>query len=102
MGETDGKSYEHLIQQALPALQSKKSELISLGYEDVTIQLLIDCLTAHVWKKKRPNKIHKMVQDILNLKPSVYMTFMTTTTYTLDDDLMSSITAVTGKNEDKT
>lgn len=95
MGKTDKKEYEELIRLALPALQSKKNELISLGYEDVTIELIIDCLFKNSWKIKAPDKIYKIVQDILNLKPSIYMNFMTTTAYSLDDDLMSSITAVT-------
>lgn len=102
MGQEDGNDYEQLIRQALPALQSKKSELISLGYEEVTVKLIIDCLLKNSWKEERPNKIYKIVQDILNLKPSAYMSFMTTKAYSLDDDLMSSITAITGQNEDKT
>lgn len=100
MNETDGNQSESLIEQAFPAIESKKDELILLGYEDVTTKLIIDCLMQSVWKKGMPHKIHNIVQDIFSLKPSVYMSFMTTTAYSLDDDLLSSINAVTGNSED--
>lgn len=101
MNETDGNHFEQLLKQALPALQSKKEELIVLGYDDVTVQAIVDCLHYHIWKKKRPNKLYKIVQDILNLKPSVYMNFITTTAISLDDDLLKSISAVTGTSENE-
>lgn len=96
------EQFNKLIEKSLPALESKRQELISLGYEDVTAQLIVDCLLDSVWKNNRPSQIHKIVQDILNLKSAVYMTFMTTRAHMADDDLMSSITTITGENEAKT
>lgn len=95
----DDQQTAKLVEKAFPALESKLNELNSLGYEEVTIKQIIDCLLQNAWKRNIPNKIHIVVQDILSLKPSIYMSFITTGTYSMEDDLMSSIHAVTN-NED--
>src|SRR5690625_1737405 len=100
MEELSNEAFNHLLEKASPAIESKKNELHSLGYEDVTNDLVIDCLQMMIWKKNRPNQIYKIVQDILNLKSSTYMSYISSKTY-VDDDLMSSITAVIGENEDE-
>ena len=85
----------------LPALESKKSELRIVGYSDVTIDKLWDCLMARVWKSNPSKRLHEVIQDVFHLPPSVYMNFLTNEAYNLEDDLMSSIAAVTGKSEDR-
>src|SRR5699024_9914871 len=87
---------QHIKEEYEIALESKKAELITFDYEDVTIDSVFDCLVTQVWKGQVPERAHVIASDILSLKPAVYMTYMTSQAYTIEnDDLLSSIEAVT-------
>lgn len=82
----------------LPALKSKVNEFKQIGYNGITIEELWTCLEARVWKDEKTLPIHTVVQDVLHLPPSVYISFITIealTTKDNKDDLMESIRALT-------
>lgn len=64
-------------QQVEPALQSKMEEFKLLGYDRVTMEELWDCLQVKKWKKKEDKQLHEVVADILSLKVSEYMSYLT-------------------------
>jgi hypothetical protein len=67
-----------LREQVMPALICKKEEFQLLGYEQVTIEEIWDCLFYKKWKKlKEEKKLFEIVNDILALSVSEYMTYMT-------------------------
>jgi hypothetical protein len=82
-----------LREQVMPALVCKKDEFHLLGYEEVTIEQLWDCLLHKKWKKlKEEKKLFEIVNDILTLSVSEYMTYMTVqslqeTNWFADDNL---------------
>jgi len=79
-----------------PALQSKQNEFKLVGYSDVTKEEIWQCLEAKVWKGNPTMRLHEVVQDIFHLPTSTYMSFITVNALqTNEDDLMSSIQAVT-------
>lgn len=86
-------------EKLMPALESKQSEFKIMGYKDITTNDIWNCLIEKVWKKDEQMNLHQVVQDILHLPTSVYMSYLALSAYHVDnDDLMKSIQAVT-KNE---
>lgn len=82
----------------MPALLSKVNEFKQIGYSGITIEELWTCLEARIWKEQKTLPIHEVVQDILHLPPSVYISFITIEALTTKDDkadLMESIRALT-------
>lgn len=53
--------------------QSKAEEFAILGYENVNAQDVWECVT-HGYKEIPP--MHRLVNDILSLKPNKYMNFL--------------------------
>lgn len=76
-----------------PVLTSKVEEFLLMGYSRATDEDIWNCLKQHTWKNNPPKRLYQVVQDILHLRASVYMNYLTLKAYK-DDDLMSSIEAV--------
>lgn len=63
-------------------LQSKVEEFQMLGYDRVTEQEIWTCLKSKKWKRLREDvKIHQLVNDVLKLSTSDYMTYLTMQAY---------------------
>lgn len=75
-------------------LDSKRTEFLMMGYSKTTNDDIWKCLLDKVWKDGQKKHLYEIVQDIFHLSPSVYMNYLTLSTYQ-DDDLMKSIAAVT-------
>lgn len=84
----------------LPVIDSKVNELIVMGYSKVNREEVWSCLKKKVWKGNPEKRLHEVVQDILHLRPHVYMSYLTMNAYQ-DDDLMASIQALTNPNHNK-
>jgi hypothetical protein len=85
-----------LREQVMPALVCKKEEFQLLGYEQVTIDEIWDCLFYKKWKKlKEEKKLFEIVNDILTLSVSEYMTYITVQsqqeTNWFDDDNLEAL-----------
>lgn len=81
-----------------PALKSKVNEFKQIGYTGITMEELWTCLEVRVWKEQKELQLHEVVQAILHLPPSVYISFITIEALTTKDDkadLMESIRALT-------
>ncbi|TQS74664.1 hypothetical protein DX933_12070 [Ornithinibacillus gellani] len=87
-------------QTLTPALGSKVSEFKMMGYSQATIDDIWDCLVKRVWKGNPEKRIHEAVQDIFHLGSSIYMSYLTMNAFQDDNDLMASIAAVTGEEQD--
>ncbi|MBO1003416.1 post-transcriptional regulator [Pseudogracilibacillus auburnensis] len=84
-----------------PALKSKQSEFKLIGYSDVTVDEIWRCLESKVWKGNPTKRLHEVIQDIFHLPATTYMNFMTVDALHADEaDLMSSIQALTGQNNE--
>jgi len=83
----------------IPALESKSSEFRLQGYEEATSEDVWKCLTEKVWKGNPEKRLYEVVQDIFHLGSNVYMSYLTLNAYQ-KDDLMDSIAALTGANEE--
>jgi len=78
-----------------PILLSKQAELRAIGYTEVTIDQIWDCLFERIWKGNKEKKLYEIVQDIFHLRASIYMGFMTVNALQdNEDDLMASINAL--------
>ncbi|MBO8177551.1 MAG: post-transcriptional regulator [Bacillus sp. (in: Bacteria)] len=77
-----GHPYEKYFEQLKPALLSKVEEFEVLGYDDVTTDQLWTYLLRKKWKNvKEEKKLFQLVNDILSIKPTEYMTFATVEAY---------------------
>lgn len=76
-----------------PFLKSKLEEFLLMGYSRATIEDIWQCLEKNVWKGTPTKKLYEIVQDIMHLRASVYMNYLTVKAYQ-DDDLMASIEAL--------
>src|SRR5690625_508629 len=83
-------------------LQSKLSEWEMIGYRDISVQDLWDCLTEKVWQDDPEKRLHEIVQDIFHLSINTYMSYATVDTFSEDDedDLLAQIQAVMGQNDE--
>jgi murein tripeptide amidase MpaA len=70
--------YEHFRIQVKPALGSKLDEFRLLGYDTILEKDLWEYMIRKKWKKvKNDIKLYQIVQDILSVKVSDYMSFAT-------------------------
>ncbi|MFD2637591.1 post-transcriptional regulator [Piscibacillus salipiscarius] len=74
-------------------LESKVSELELLGYSGVNEYEVWECLKKKVWKKERTLPLFQVVQDILHLSGSMYMSYLTVESQQAND-LMAQIDAL--------
>ncbi|HEY2420165.1 MAG TPA: post-transcriptional regulator [Neobacillus sp.] len=78
--------YTHFRTQVKPAIVSKIEEFYLLGYDSVTEDGLWEFLCKKKWKKaKEDMKIYEMVQDILAVKVSDFISFATIESYKTSD-----------------
>jgi hypothetical protein len=74
--------YEHFRIRVKPALRSKLDEFQMLGYNTISEKELWEYLIRKKWKKvKDDKKLFEIVQDILSIKVSDYMSFATIEAY---------------------
>jgi len=92
------KEWESMIR---PALESKAYEFKLAGYSRVSVEDVWSCLERKVWKGNPTKRLYEVVQDILHLDGSVYMSYLTLDVYKEDHDLMASIAALTEVNKKK-
>lgn len=85
-------AYDHFRTEVQPALASKLMEFRLLGYESVTEKELWEYLVKKKWKKAKGEKrLYEIIQEILSVKVSDYMSFATieaykTAEFSLDDE----------------
>lgn len=77
-----------------PAISSKTSEFIQMGYLKIVEEDVWNCLKKRVWKGNPKKLIHEVIQDIMHLNTYVYMSHLTLESYK-NDDLMISIAELT-------
>lgn len=90
------KEWESMMR---PALESKAYEFMLAGYSRVSVQDVWTCLEERVWKGNPTKRLYEVVQDILHLDGSIYMSYLTFNVYKKDDDLMASIAALTDEKK---
>ncbi|GGH68540.1 hypothetical protein GCM10010978_01590 [Compostibacillus humi] len=88
-------------QTVQPAIESKVNELHTLGYNEASYEDVWNCLMEKVWKGNPEKRLYKVVQDILQLNTSTYLSYITVQSYQ-EDDLLASITAVTSNDDSNT
>lgn len=85
---------EKLRVELMPALQCKYDEFRLLGYEQVTIEQILECLWQKKWKTEE-KKLYELVSDVLSLSLGEYMAFLTMSSYREQhrktDDLQSLV-----------
>lgn len=81
-----------------PFLDSKVEELQLMGYSQATRNDVWRCLVKKVWKGSPDKKLHQIVHEIMHLKSSTYLSYLTVQSYE-NNDLMASIAAIMDKNE---
>ncbi|MFD1736067.1 post-transcriptional regulator [Bacillus salitolerans] len=65
-----------------PAIVSKLEEFKILGYDKVNEEDIWNCLRKKKWKKdEEPKPLREVVNDILSLSISDYMSFITVEAY---------------------
>ncbi|MFF2447684.1 post-transcriptional regulator [Neobacillus sp. NPDC058068] len=75
-------AYDYFRTQVQPALASKLSEFRLLGYDSVTEQELWEFLIKKKWKKVKDElMLHEIIQAILSVKVSDYLSFAAIETY---------------------
>lgn len=75
-------NYEFFRSQVGPALQSKLEEFRLLGYKAISEPELWEFLLKKKWKKATEEiKLHQVIQDILSVKVSDYISFATIEAY---------------------
>ncbi|USL35815.1 post-transcriptional regulator [Priestia megaterium] len=72
-----------------PVLSSKMEEFHMLGYEEVTENDLLSYLEMKKWKKERELFLHQVVNDILSVKITQVMSYVTIESY--KSDMFSSV-----------
>jgi hypothetical protein len=74
----DSSRYDSFRVQVQPAMVSKLEEFHLLGYDSVTETELWEFLIKKKWKKAKDEaKLHEIIQDILAVKVSDYISFAT-------------------------
>lgn len=69
--------FEQLYYQALPAIQSKRDELVLYGYPTVMNAEIWDYCVKKKWRKKNIStmRIHEIVNDVLRITAPEFMTY---------------------------
>lgn len=86
-----GKShnYDRFRYTVQPALATKVNEFRFFGYNTITEQALWEYLTQKKWKKiKADIHLYEVVQDILSVKVSDWISFTTIETYKFSDAIL--------------
>lgn len=85
-------------------LESKRSEFEMLGYKEITVDGIWDCLIQNILKNNEETRLHEIVQAIFQLQIHTYMDFLALDSLhniaiETDDELMASINAVMQREE---
>ncbi|MFV5316413.1 post-transcriptional regulator [Priestia megaterium] len=72
-----------------PVVSSKMEEFYMLGYEEVTENDLLSYLEMKKWKKEKELSLHQVVNDILSVKITQVMSYVTIESY--KSDMFSSV-----------
>ena len=72
-----------------PVVSSKMEEFHMLGYEEVTENDLLGYLEMKKWKKEKELSLHQVVNDILSVKITQVMSYVTIESY--KSDMLSSV-----------
>jgi hypothetical protein len=79
-------AYNHFYSVVKPALISKLEEFRLLGYHDVSESGLWGFLTRKKWKKAKEDiRLYEIIDDILSVRVSDYISFATIETYKNND-----------------
>lgn len=84
--------YESFRLQVQPVLSSKLEEFRLLGYDSITETELWEFLIKKKWKKAKDEpKLHKIIQDILTIKVSDFISYAAiesykSTEFSMDDE----------------
>ncbi|MGM8214220.1 post-transcriptional regulator [Bacillaceae bacterium W0354] len=81
-------------------IESKVDELKLLGYNGVNEDEVWECLLQKVWRKNKEKPLFQVVQDILHLNGSQYMSYLTVEMQQ-NNDLMAQIEALKNWEERK-
>jgi Post-transcriptional regulator len=74
--------YQRYYLRIKPALKSKREEFILLGLQEVTEKDIWESLIKKKWKKPQEEiHLYEIVQNILRLTTSDYMTYKTVEAY---------------------
>ncbi|MFN7249214.1 MAG: post-transcriptional regulator [Anaerobacillus sp.] len=79
MGEQ--QQFEVWKEDVMPALTSKVEEFHMVGYDRATEEELWECVIAKLQKQKNYVQINHLVNSILTLKATDYMTWLTVGAY---------------------
>lgn len=71
---------EQLYEMIEELCKSKAEEFHFIGYEQVTSKDIWDCVSSGYAKKGLP-ELHRLVNDILSLKPTKFMNYLTISAY---------------------
>ncbi|KYG36188.1 post-transcriptional regulator [Priestia endophytica] len=76
MGQAVSRTSRRIVE---PAMRSKMEEFRLFGYEEVTEEIVWQFLQQKKWKKRKIEelKLYELVNDILAVKISEVMNFMT-------------------------
>lgn len=79
-----------LCRQLLPALESKKKELMFYGYSEITEEDLLGYLVAKKWRKKDISTMrsHEMISDVLAITAAQFMTHTQTEAQRNSEDVL--------------
>ncbi|PYZ98806.1 hypothetical protein CR205_09605 [Alteribacter lacisalsi] len=84
-------NFDSWKEELMPALESKAEEWQMFGYEKVTVEDVWQCATVK-WQKdikrgdlEEPFRIHRLLGDVMSLKSSEYMNFLTMEAYKAPD-----------------
>lgn len=94
------KQVEDWKSSVFMVLDSKVEELILMDYPNATRESVWNCLVEKVWKGNPEKRLFQIVEDILHLSASKYMSYLTMQSYQ-NEDLMASIAAIGEMNEVK-
>lgn len=72
-----------------PVLTSKVEEFHLLGYDKATKEEIWNCVTERLRKKKTYIPFYMFTDELLNLKASIYMTWLTVHSYKEPEDWFS-------------
>ena len=79
-------AYNLFYNNVKPAIISKLEEFRLLGYHEVSESGLWEFLTSKKWKKvKEDIRLYEIIDDILSVKVSDYISFTTIQTYKNND-----------------
>src|SRR5690625_3061953 len=94
----DIKPINEWKEKVWPVLESKQNEFISIGYDDVKVEHIWECLERLVWQGEKELPLHRVVQDIFHLTVTMYMDHMAVNALKgNEEDMMESIRSLMGE-----